>query len=98
MKKTKAEIMESLKSILGENTSDEAIALIEDVSDTLDSMNDTTDWKQKYEEKDAEWRKKYTERFFSGAPEGSEEKKKETEDEQDDGDDAEDITIDELFE
>lgn len=71
--KTKEEILESFKSRLGENTDDETISFLEDITDTLDDFEkrangDGTDWKSKYEENDANWRKKYTERFFSGEP------------------------------
>lgn len=71
--KTREEILESFKTRLGENPDDESISFLEDVTDTLDyfekrANGDGTDWKSKYEENDASWRKKYTERFFSGEP------------------------------
>ena len=71
--KTREEILESFKTRLGENPDDESISFLEDVTDTLDDFEkrangDGTDWKTKYEENDANWRKKYTERFFSGEP------------------------------
>lgn len=71
--KTREEILESFKSRLGENPDDESISFLEDVTDTLDDFEkrangDGTDWKSKYEENDASWRKKYTERFFTGEP------------------------------
>lgn len=63
------ELMESLRSKIGEDTSDEALALLEDVSDTLGDLRtkaqDTTNWEQKYQENDSHWRKKYHDRFFS---------------------------------
>ena len=63
------EIMNSLRAIVGENSDDNTLAFIEDVSDTLnhysDSLKDTTDWKTKYENNDKEWREKYRNRFFS---------------------------------
>lgn len=72
--KTREEILESFKTRLGENPDDESISFLEDVTDTLDDFEkrangDGTDWKSKYEENDANWRKKYTERFFSNEPE-----------------------------
>lgn len=72
--KTREEILESFKTRLGENPDDESISFLEDVTDTLDDFEkrangDGTDWKSKYEENDANWRKKYTERFFSDEPE-----------------------------
>lgn len=71
--KTREEILESLKTMLGENPGDQSISFLEDVTDTLDDFEkrangDGTDWKSKYEENDASWRKKYTERFFSVEP------------------------------
>lgn len=71
--KTREEILENFKTRLGENPDDESISFLEDVTDTLDDFEkrangDGTDWKSKYEENDANWRKKYTERFFSGEP------------------------------
>lgn len=72
--KTREEILESLKTRIGENPDDESISFLEDVTDTLNDFEkrangDGTDWKTKYEENDANWRKKYTERFFSNEPE-----------------------------
>lgn len=72
--KTREEILESFKTRLGENPDNESISFLEDVTDTLDDFEkrakgDGTDWKSKYEENDANWRKKYTERFFSDEPE-----------------------------
>jgi len=68
---SKEDFMGAIKSIVGENNSDEAIAFIENASDTYDSLtkveapSETVDWEQKYKENDEAWRKKYTERFFS---------------------------------
>lgn len=61
------EIMSAVKARVGEDTSDEALAFVEDVSDTLSSMqqNSGEDWRKKYEENDAEWRAKYRDRFFN---------------------------------
>ena len=63
--KTIEELMGAVRARVGEDTSDEAIAFVEDVSDTLASLSDAEDWKKKYEENDAEWRKRYQDRFFS---------------------------------
>lgn len=59
------EIMGAVRARVGDDTSDEAIALVEDVSDTLNSLSSGEDWKKKYEDNDAEWRKKYRDRFFN---------------------------------
>lgn len=71
--KTREEILEELRARVGEQTDDETIAFLEDVTDTLSDLEekakgDGTDWKAKYEENDGEWRKKYTERFYSSDP------------------------------
>ena len=62
--KTKDELLQTINSIEGLDE-DVSIPLIEDISDTLDSFSDGTDWKTKYEENDAQWKKKYKDRFFS---------------------------------
>lgn len=72
--KTKEEILTAVKTRVGEQNDDDTIAFIEDITDTLyyletKAQGDGTDWKSKYEENDAEWRKRYTERFYSSDPE-----------------------------
>lgn len=93
MVKTKEEILEQIKTRLGEDTSDEALSFIEDITDTLTDYeaktNDTTDWKQKYEDNDKQWRERYKERFFSG------EKVEEEEEEQDEPEPP--LSFDDLF-
>ena len=59
------EILATVSSIIGENTSDEALTLLEDITDTFNDK-DNTDWKKKYEDNDKEWRNRYKERFLSG--------------------------------
>ena len=71
--RTREEILESIRARVGEQTDDETIAFLEDVTDTLTDFEtrangDGEDGKQRYKDNDAEWRKKYTERFFSGEP------------------------------
>ena len=71
--KTREEILAEVKARVGEQTDDETIAFLEDITDTLSDLEtkangDGIDWKAKYEENDAEWRKKYTERFYSSDP------------------------------
>lgn len=69
MVRTKEEILASIKSRIGEDTSDEAIALVEDINDSFDDLttrvNEAGDWKARYEQNDQDWRKKYQERFFT---------------------------------
>ena len=70
--RTIQEILDSVQGRLGDDTSDEAIAFVEDITDTLNDYENKTnseeDWKKKYEENDASWRKKYKDRFFGGKP------------------------------
>lgn len=63
--KTIEEIMGAVRARVGEDTSDEAITFVEDVSDTLTSLSSAEEWKKKYEDNDAEWRKRYQDRFFN---------------------------------
>lgn len=75
--RTREEILNSVRSHFGEDTSDEALALVEDITDTITDFEnkaktDGTYWKQKYEDNDAGWRKKYRDRFFSGGSDDDE--------------------------
>ena len=71
MIRTKEEIMELIKTRVGEDTSDEAIAFVQDISETIDDYERKTssynELQNKYEENDKAWREKYKEAFFSGA-------------------------------
>lgn len=60
---SKEDLIAKLNASFGENLSDDNISLLEDVADTIDSFSDAEDWKTKYEENDASWRKRYKERF-----------------------------------
>ena len=56
-----------VKEYIGDRNDDDTISFLEDVNDSvLDFTKEPEiDWKQKYDENDALWRKKYTDRFFS---------------------------------
>jgi hypothetical protein len=105
---TKEELMEQLKTFIGDNKSDEVLSFVENVSDTYDELHnkasgDGVDWKEKYEKNDAEWRQRYTDRFFSGTSDGANDgtkvdtgvKKPEPDDEPDD--EPERLKFDDLF-
>lgn len=68
--KSREELLKSLNTLIGDNSSDENLEILEDVTDTLKDYEEKTayqtDWKTKYEQNDADWRKKYKERFLSG--------------------------------
>lgn len=61
--RTRDELITAVNTIIGETPNDNGLSLLEDISDTFASYDDTEDWKTKYEENDAEWRKRYKERF-----------------------------------
>lgn len=65
--KTMQEIIDSARLIIGDNTSDDAVSFLEDLSDTItdydNKSKDNTNWKEKYDENDAKWRKRYVDRF-----------------------------------
>lgn len=71
--RTREELLTSIRTFLPDDTADDAIALIEDVSDTLTdyenkASNNGENWEQKYRDNDAAWRKKYRDRFFGAPP------------------------------
>ena len=94
--RTKDELLEIIRERIGDDTSDETISFIEDITDTLSDYeekatnSDTEDWKTKYEENDKMWREKYRERFFS--------KEVEKEDEDFSDDEVKSLSYDDLFE
>lgn len=67
--KTKEEILEILRGRFGEEPTDADITMLEDITDTFtdfeEKTSDATNWKNKYEENDKSWKKKYLDRFFS---------------------------------
>ena len=98
MVKTKDELMASIKSKFGDDTSDETIALLEDISDTLDTTKEGADWKKKFEDNDKMWREKYTSRFFDTPANQSNQNGDNPSDDASDNDGVnEDVTIDDLF-
>ena len=70
---SKESLLEKIRDMIGKENaeSDETISLFEDLSDTFDDLSSQVsqvgDYKKKYEENDAEWRKRYRDRFFSSA-------------------------------
>ena len=89
----KEEFMKRLQERIGEDTSDEAMTFIEDMTDTFNDMETRSngqsdeEWKTKYEELDKSWREKYKARFFNSETTPADVK-----------DDAEEKTYADLFE
>lgn len=92
--KSREDLLKSLNALIGDNSTDENLEILEDVTDTLkdyeEKTADQTDWKTKYEQNDADWRKKYKERFLSGETIKDEQ-------EEDVKKDSEPLTFDSLF-
>ena len=68
MVRTKEELLQSLRDSFGDRTDDASLGIIEDISDTMDSFNDGTDWKEEAIRIDNEWRQRYHDRFFNPSP------------------------------
>lgn len=62
-KLSKEELLEKVRTYVGDRTDDESIEIVEDINDSFDT-SDADEWKQKYEENDKMWRDKYISRFF----------------------------------
>lgn len=94
------ELLERTRTLLGERTDDEAIAFIEDVTDTYDSISDGNsgyteeEVTAKVNEVEEKWRKKYRDRFFGTGGNDDED----DDDLDDDNTNTEEVTIDDLFE
>ena len=80
-------LIQRIASVLSDPESDDSLSLIEDVTDTLEAGS-SDDWKTRYEENDAAWRKRYKERFL---------KKPDKEPEIEDDEKEEKKTYDDLF-
>lgn len=70
--RTRDEILAAIRSRLGDDTSDDALTIIEDIDDTFKDYETRIgeDWRGKYDELDAQWRKRYRDRFFQKPDDG----------------------------
>lgn len=95
--RTRDEILAAIRSCLGDDTSDDALTIIEDIDDTFKDRETRAgeDWKSKYDELDAQWRKRYRDRFFQKAD--NKETTPEDDNEEDAKDESEVKDFDELF-
>ena len=68
---SKEDLLQRLQARLGDDTSDEALQLLEDVTDTYTDFEtkktdgESDEWKTKYDELDQTWRQRYKERFLN---------------------------------
>lgn len=64
--KTKQEVLDGLKRFIpNDDTSDDTLAFIQDVSDTLDAGAENVDYKQLLADNDKRWRQKYRDAFYN---------------------------------
>lgn len=66
MVKTKDEIMEEIRAYIGDRSDDQTISLVENISDTLDDYAAHGDYDEQLMAIEAEWRRKYIDRFMNG--------------------------------
>lgn len=91
-------LLEELRNVIGDRTDDDALALIERVSElesqSIDDLkNKITELEGQMKQLDEDWRKRYRDRFYEG-----EEKDEEQIEEAGDEDNSESVKIDDLFE
>lgn len=104
--KSKDELLSSLKTIIGDTPSDEALTLLEDMSDTLDNSTggSSDEDKKKIEElekqvKDTDemWRKRYADRFLNPSDDNGNGSDDDNSDDGQDDDNESPKTFEELF-
>lgn len=91
-------LLEELRNVIGDRTDDDALALIERVSElesqSVDDLkNKITELEGQMKQLDEDWRKRYRDRFYEG-----EEKDEEQIEEAGSEEEAESVSIDDLFE
>ena len=90
-------LLEELRNVIGDRTDDDALALIERVSELEsqgidDLKNKITELEGQMKQLDEDWRKRYRDRFYEG-----EKKDEEQIEEAGDEDESESVSIDDLF-
>ena len=65
------EYFNRINELIGDDVSDESIKALEDLTDTYNDLEnkakgDGIDWHDEYVKNDKAWKKKYTNRFYSG--------------------------------
>lgn len=84
--KTREELLNFYRDNIANSDSDNSVTFLEDLSDTLGDLESKSgsaeQWKDKYEENDKNWRKKYTDRFYSKDTEDNKENEEQSEEKQ----------------
>lgn len=100
MIQSKDVLLQKIKNYMGDDISDDAISIVEDISDTYDDLVSKTDIESRIRENDEMWRKRYMDRFMTPLPDNHDTtgaavvKDNET----DVKTELEDVTFDDLFE
>ena len=99
---TREEFFANLRAFTEDRADDETLKFVEDMTDTYNDMESKiTDngetWKNKYDELNASWKKRYWERFFKGDGYSTPNERTDNEEDTDNEEINENITIDELF-
>lgn len=71
MIRTREELLNQIRDMIGDSTDDNALSILEDVTDTFADLEtraaDQTDWQARYNQLDQDWRQRYRDRFTSGS-------------------------------
>lgn len=98
--RSRDELMDSVNSILGDRTDDDALNFMADFTDTFNSLDNHEGMytQEQYDQLDASWRQKYKDRFFKGSANDDENfKDNSAPNNNKEKTDAESITIEDLF-
>ena len=67
---SKDEFINRVHAYIGEDSSDDGISFLEDMTDTIEDYErrtgDSEDWERRYKELDETWKKRYKHRFLTG--------------------------------
>lgn len=92
---------EAVHKMIGDDDSDEALTVLENITDTYNDLEnrttDSTDWEKRYNDNDKMWREKYRARFFDAPAEKQPEDLLSEPEKTPEEIKAESITIDDLF-
>lgn len=99
---SKEDFFSHLQERVGTDSSDDAIRFTEDMMDTYNDLEqrasgDGENWKQKYEDLDKSWKKKYQARFFTSESYTMPHQGNNGPDNPDDTNRPEDVRINDLF-
>lgn len=68
-KLSREDYAETIKKLIGDRTDDEALEIVQNLTETYDEMENSSsnnsEWERKYKENDAQWREKYKNAFYT---------------------------------